>query len=112
MWSNPTTFAECETALDSGRLYVQAGLGKYYPTRRNGVTKRWKRDATRYRIPIKFGFRGTFAIDAVYQLQCFRIANSREEAETPEPRFMPGIGKSEVIYSERTENGITAYVEK
>jgi hypothetical protein len=113
MWRNPTSFAECETALDTGKLYAAAGSNRYWLARRNGATKRWKRDATRFRIPIKYGFRGTGRIEHITDWQYLRIADSREEAEdSASVATGIGIGKSTVIYSERTENDITAYIEK
>jgi hypothetical protein len=50
-----------EAALDSGRLetLLQTILGtrgepRWYRCRRNGRTRTWKRDTTRFAIPIKF----------------------------------------------------------
>lgn len=56
------TLDECEAALDAGTLQVQWRNGKWYAVRRNGATKRWKRDASRFRIPCKTGFRDCFVI--------------------------------------------------
>ena len=54
------TLEQIETALDAGRLYVRAP--SMSQARRNGATKRWKRDPSWFRLPIKYGFRGTHAI--------------------------------------------------
>ena len=56
-----TTFTEAETALDRGRLQV-LGRNGWYDIRRNGATKRWKRQPHRASIPVKLGF-----------LECFRL---------------------------------------
>ena len=109
MWRNPTSLAECETALDNGKLYVPVGGGKFWLARRNGATKRYP---SRFRVPIKYGFRETGTIEYSVHFMLLRIANSREEAESDRQADGMGIGKSEVVYSERTEHGITAYVEK
>jgi hypothetical protein len=58
----PMTLEQCEQALDSGRLHIQWHNGKWYTVRRNGQTKRWKRDPSRFRIPCKTGFKDTFVI--------------------------------------------------
>jgi len=56
------TLDELEQALDGGNLWVQATATRYWKVRRNGVTKRWKRDLYRYSIPCKAGFRDTFSL--------------------------------------------------
>lgn len=56
------TRQQIETALDNGLLEVQWGNGKWYKVRRNGATKTWKRDAERFAIPCKTGFRDCFTI--------------------------------------------------
>lgn len=58
------TLAEIEDALDTGYLWAAVnrgidGEGRYWKARRNGKTKRWKRDTTRFEIPFKTGFRVT-----------------------------------------------------
>lgn len=53
-----------DAALDAGRLWVRSrGRGKWYRVRRNGATKRWKRQPGRFRIPVKVGLRQCLAID-------------------------------------------------
>lgn len=52
-----------DSYLDTGSIYAKANNGKWYKIRRNGVTKKWKTDEKRIRIPIKYGFRGHGAID-------------------------------------------------
>lgn len=51
-----------ETVLDSGKLYADMASGRFWQCRRNGATKRWARDASRIRIPVKFGLRGMYSI--------------------------------------------------
>ena len=56
------TLQEIETALDSGSLWVAITNGRWWRARRNGRTQTWKRDPSRFRIPYKYGFRGTSAL--------------------------------------------------
>lgn len=42
--------------------YYSPHRGKWYDIRRNGQTKRWKRDASRITVPCKIGFREAFQI--------------------------------------------------
>lgn len=44
--------------LDTHKLYAAIQNGRWYAMRRNGATKRWKRDASRIYVPFKFGFKG------------------------------------------------------
>lgn len=53
---------EVETALDSGKLKVRMNNGNLWTVRRNGRTQTWKTRPNDFRIPIKYGFRGTGAI--------------------------------------------------
>ena len=50
---------DVEQALDSHelwvRVYARIGITRYWQCRRNGSTKRWIKDADRFRIPIKAG---------------------------------------------------------
>jgi hypothetical protein len=57
------TLIEIETALDNGKLFARISNGKYWECRRNGRTQRWKTRPEHFRIPIKFGFRGTGAVE-------------------------------------------------
>jgi hypothetical protein len=57
------TRAEIERALDAGRLKARMSNGNLWSVRRNGATKTWKREPGRYRIPVKFGFKGYGTID-------------------------------------------------
>jgi hypothetical protein len=52
-----------DALLDSGRLEVAMHNGNWWKLRRNGQTKKWARDASRIRIPLKMGFRGTTDVD-------------------------------------------------
>jgi hypothetical protein len=85
------TLQEIEHALDNGQLFVklytpaalcgQGHASKAWQCRRNGATKRWKRDPARFRIPIKFGLRGHDAIEP-HNVSEFIIAYDRVTAET------------------------------
>lgn len=48
--------------LDAGRIETLMRNGRWWAIRRNGATRKWKRDPSRIRIPIKYGFRSTYAI--------------------------------------------------
>jgi hypothetical protein len=41
--------------LEQGCLWVRLNNGRYWSVRPNGKTQLWKRDAFRYRIPVKAG---------------------------------------------------------
>lgn len=71
-----------EKALDAHRLYLVMPNGKCYLMRRNGMTKRWKKDPERFEIPCKYAFRGYYKIDDSCRPEWFRVADSREEAES------------------------------
>lgn len=49
------TREQLETALDAGQLHATLTNGKVWRVRRNGATRVWKRDPTRFRIPVKAG---------------------------------------------------------
>ena len=51
------TLEEIETALANGHLWARMGGGRFWRLRRNGATKRWKREPSRFRIPVKAGLR-------------------------------------------------------
>lgn len=58
--SDGLTLEEIESALKTGQLWLMMGRGRvtnYWMLRRNGKTKRWKRDVTRWEIPVKGGLR-------------------------------------------------------
>jgi len=52
--------------LDDGKIFVALNNGRWWRIRRNGATKLWKRDASRIRIPFKYGLYGYGAIDGGY----------------------------------------------
>jgi hypothetical protein len=56
--------------IDSGRVFVRMRSGRLWAARRNGKTQTWKRDAERFRIPIKFGlkFCGEITQDTAVEL--------------------------------------------
>jgi hypothetical protein len=62
MTTEPITRANIDALLDAGRLEVEMTGGRWWRIRRNGATRRWKRDASRIYIPFKAGFRTTGAI--------------------------------------------------
>lgn len=41
--------------INAGSIWVRMNSGRYWKVRCNGATKLWKRDAFRYRIPVKAG---------------------------------------------------------
>lgn len=59
------TLAQIEKLLDSGNLEAEMNNGRYWTIRRNGATKTWKRDAARFRIPIKAGLRACGSIETL-----------------------------------------------
>ena len=58
------TREQVENLLDNGRLQVLMSKreNRWWTCRRNGKTKTWKRDSSRWEIPAKAGFRATFTI--------------------------------------------------
>lgn len=55
-----------EQLLDAGKIEVAMAHGKWWRIRRNGATKRWKKDASRIRIPYKAGLRNYGTIEDVH----------------------------------------------
>ena len=51
------TLQELERLLDSRSLEILMRNGNWWAIRRNGATKRWKREPSRFQIPIKAGLR-------------------------------------------------------
>ena len=45
-------------ALDHGCLWIKMNNGRYWRLRRNGRTQTWKRNVSRFRIPVKMGMYG------------------------------------------------------
>lgn len=76
-----------EQVLDGGLLQVHMRNGNWWDVRRNGATKRWKRDPDRIYIPIKFGFKNTSNItqddfiDGVLPTQFYRVRPPAELLE-------------------------------
>lgn len=52
---NNVTRETVDALLDAGSLEVAMSHGKWWAIRRNGATKRWKRDASRIYVPFKAG---------------------------------------------------------
>lgn len=48
---------EIEVNLDIGALKAPTTKGTLWIVRRNGKTRRWKREPERFSIPVKIGFR-------------------------------------------------------
>lgn len=46
-----------ERALDSHKVKARVSNGNLWMVKRNGKTRTWKRDADRFEIPIKMGFK-------------------------------------------------------
>jgi hypothetical protein len=58
-----------EAALDHGLLQtriVSRGGDKWYTCRRNGRTKTWKSDASRFEIPVKFRLKDTMRVKSFF----------------------------------------------
>lgn len=43
--------------INDGAIWLRMNSGRYWRVRCNGATKLWKRDAWRYRIPVKAGLK-------------------------------------------------------
>lgn len=56
------TRANVEALLDGGKIEAAMSNGRWWEIRRNGATKRWKKDPSRIRIPFKAGLRVTSQI--------------------------------------------------
>lgn len=69
------TIDDLNLAIDKHWLWVRMNSGRYWQCRRNGATKRWKRDPERFRVPVKFGLKGT---DAIVDLNSVGPASSRK----------------------------------
>lgn len=80
-WFHPQNLMDVEKYLDQGMLYAPINYGKFWLMRRNGQTKKWVKSPNRFRIPFKYGFKGTGALDETTDLKLFRVAGSREDAE-------------------------------
>lgn len=81
-WRNPTSRSDIEAALDADKLYVQVASGAWWLARRNGKTKTWKTRPNDYRVPIKCGLRTCGHAGHEIDLRAYRIAASREDAES------------------------------
>lgn len=57
------TYDNIDRLLDQGRLQVAMQNGRWWDIRRNGATRRWKRDAIRIYIPYKYGLKFYGVID-------------------------------------------------
>lgn len=56
------TVENFDQALDAGEVRVQMLSGRWWAVRRNGKTRRWKRDLNRVEWPLKYGLRGYFTV--------------------------------------------------
>lgn len=59
----PITRDNIDALLDAGRIQVAMSGHRWWSIRRNGATKRWKRDPMRIRVPFRYGFKGQASID-------------------------------------------------
>lgn len=55
--AEPITRDNIDALLDSGSLEVEMSSGRWWQIRRNGATRRWKRDPSRIYVPFKAGLR-------------------------------------------------------
>ncbi|MCX6783338.1 MAG: hypothetical protein NTZ20_05140 [Candidatus Levybacteria bacterium] len=55
--TTPITRENIDSLLNSGKIEIAMGGGKWWRIRRNGATKHWKRDATRIYVPFKMGLK-------------------------------------------------------
>lgn len=63
MLTETITRDNIDVLLDAGQIEIFASArSKWYSIRRNGQTKRWKRDTYRIAIPCKFMFHSCFTI--------------------------------------------------
>lgn len=72
------TREEFETALDEHRLWIveyQVQGRKNFLVRRNGRTKTWAKDASRFEIPIKWKLRNTARINEKVALSAWFVIN-------------------------------------
>ena len=66
------TREQVEALLDGGKLQVLVGVNRWWSVRRNGKTKTWKSDPSRWEIPAKAGLKLTFTIGL--HAATFRVA--------------------------------------
>jgi hypothetical protein len=76
-----------EAALDQGQLWTRVG-SRWYVCRRNGQTKVWKRDESRFEVPIKYRFRDAARVESRHFYsgfvdQYFTIATESPNAQAP-----------------------------
>jgi hypothetical protein len=55
----PENFDQC---LDTGQLFIQVMSGRWWAIRRNGKTRRWKRDPAWIEWPVKYGMYGYLTV--------------------------------------------------
>ena len=66
-----------EGALERGHLWAAMQNGRYWRLRRNGATKLWRREADRFSIPVKAGFKSCARIDENSHVACVTDAGWR-----------------------------------
>ena len=52
------TRANIDKLLDARQIECAMNSGKWWSIRRNGATRRWKRDTSRIYVPFKYGMYG------------------------------------------------------
>lgn len=58
----PITKANIDELLDAHQICAAMKNGAWWRLRRNGATKRWKRDTNRIYVPVKAGLKSYYAI--------------------------------------------------
>lgn len=89
MITKPVTRENVEHLLDSGLLYVAMANDRWWQARRNGKTRRWKKDPTRIEIPFKCGFKICDKLntdDGYFQLGAFDPKYFRHRDDVPQDR--------------------------
>jgi hypothetical protein len=85
-----------ERALDMGHLWALMRSGRYWKLRRNGKTQTWKRDPSRFRILVKFGFSGGGEITQASEIG---VANPQDRpailVSEHDPNSPPPLGRGE-----------------
>jgi hypothetical protein len=56
------THENINALIDARQVYAAMRNGAWWQLRRNGQTQTWKRDARRFRIPVKAGLKACYAI--------------------------------------------------
>ena len=83
--TKPITRENIDAYLDNSKLVVQMRSGRWHRIRRNGQTKRWKRDPMRIAVPFKHGLYGYGKItESDFYEGCLDPSNIRHVDDVPE----------------------------